>query len=200
MVDLVSGKAYSFAGNKAVPVEIPEDIAAAVSGYREQLVETAVESDDDLMAKYLEGEEITESELRQAIKKGVAANSLVPVLAGSSAKNIGIQTLLDAITNYLPSAAERMPASENVTAAFVFNTVVDPQKGQQTFFRTYSGTIKSDSHVFNVTTSTDERLGQLFSVRGKSQEGVAAVPAGDIGAVVKLSNTHTGDTLGVKET
>ena len=199
VVDLVSRKAYSFSADKVAPIDVPADLASAVATYREQLVETAVESDDDLMAKYLEGEDINEDELRRAIRKGVAASSLVPVLAGSCAKNIGIQTLLDAIADYLPSAAEQLPASSSGVAALVFNTVVDPQKGQQTFFRTYSGTLKSDSHVYNVNTSTDERLGQLFSVRGKSQEGVAEVPAGDIGAVVKLSNTHTGDTLGVKD-
>jgi elongation factor G len=199
VVDLVSGKAYSFSLNKATPIEMPQELAALAARYREQLVETAIESDDDLMAKYLEGEEIKEDELRSAIKKGVAANSLVPVLAGSCAKNIGIQTLLDAITDYLPSAAERTVTSTSVPAAFVFKTVVDPQKGQQTFFRTYSGALRSDSHVYNVNSGTDERLGQLFFIRGKAQEGVSEVPAGDIGAVVKLSNTHTGDTLGAKD-
>jgi elongation factor G len=175
-------------------------MAATVATYRDQLVETAVESDDDLMAKYLEGEEIKEDELRQAIRKGVATSSLVPVLAGSFARNIGVQTLLDAIVDYIPSAAEHLPTTSGGVAALVFNTVVDPQKGQQTFFRTYSGTLKSDSHVYNVSTGTDERLGQLFSIRGKSQESVTEVPVGDIGAVVKLSNTHTGNTLGVKDT
>jgi elongation factor G len=199
VVDLVSGKAYSFSLNKTTPIEVPEELSSLAARYREQLVETAIESDDDLMAKYLEGEEINEDELRSAIKKGVAANSLVPVLAGSCAKNIGIQTLLDAITDYLPSAAERTVASSSVPTAFVFKTVVDPQKGQQTFFRTYSGALKSDSHVYNVNSATDERLGQLFFIRGKAQESVSEVPAGDIGAVVKLSNTHTGDTLGAKD-
>ncbi len=200
VVDLVSGKAYTFSGDKATPTDMPANLADAAARYREQLVETAVESDDDLMSKYLEGEELSEAELRHAIKKGVAERTLVPVLAGSCAKNIGVQTLLDAITDYLPSAAERMPAGASGVTAFVFKTIVDPQKGQQTFFRTYSGSVKSDAHIFNVTTNTDERLGQLFSMRGKTQEGVAEVPAGDIGAVVKLSNTHTGDTLGAKET
>jgi elongation factor G len=199
VVDLVSSKAYSFSLNKVAPIDMPQELAATAAKYREQLVETAIESDDDLMAKYLEGEEIKEDELRAAIKKGVAANSLVPVLAGSCAKNIGIQTLLDAIVDYLPSAAERTVAGTGASTAFVFKTVVDPQKGQQTFFRSYSGTLKSDSHITNVNTGADERLGQLFLIRGKAQESVSEVPAGDIGAVVKLSNTHTGDTLGPKD-
>ncbi|MGO8947650.1 MAG: elongation factor G [Ktedonobacterales bacterium] len=199
VVDLVSGKAFSFSGTKVVPIDMPQSLAATAAGYREQLVERAIESDDELMAKYLEGEEIAEDELRQAIKKAVAANSLVPVLAGSCALNIGIQTLLDAITDYLPSAAVRSPTGTAGATAFVFKTVVDPQKGQQTFFRTYSGSLKSDSHVINLSSNADERLGQLYSMRGKAQESVAEVPTGDIGAVVKLSGTHTGDTLGAKD-
>jgi elongation factor G len=200
VLDLVSGKAYTFAGDKVTPTEVPAELTATAARYREQLVEAAVESDDDLMAKYLEGEEVSEAELRRAIKQGVAANALVPVLAGSLGKNIGVQPLLDAIVEYLPSAAERPGTnSAGPPAAFVFKTIVDPQKGQQTLFRTYSGTVKADSHAYNVNTRTDERLGQTTCVRGKLSEPVAEVPAGDIGLVVKLSNTHTGDTLGTKD-
>jgi elongation factor G len=200
VVDLVSGKAYTFAGDKATAGEMPASVAEAAARFREQLVESAVESDDDLMAKYLEGEELSEAELRQAIRKGVAANTLVPVLAGSTSKNIGIQPLLDAITDYLPSAAERGVTAAGAPTAFVFKTIVDPQKGQQTFFRAYGGAMKSDAHAYNVNTGADERLGQILTVRGKMQEPAAEVPAGDIGMVVKLSNTHTGDTLGAKDT
>lgn len=199
VVDLVSGKAYTFADNKVTVGDMPASVAETAARYREQLVETAVESDDDLMAKYLEGEELSEAEVRQAIKASVAANALVPVLAGSSAKNIGIQPLLDAIAEYLPSAARAAADSTGPAAAFVFKTVVDPQKGQQTQFRVYKGTLKSDERAYNVTTGADERLGQIICVRGKLQEPVSEVPAGDIGAVVKLSNTHTGDTLGAKD-
>jgi elongation factor G len=201
VIDLVSGKAYSFSNDKATETEIPGDMAGRVSSYRESLVETAVESDDDMMSKYLEGEEISEDELRRAIKMGIAGGTLVPVLAGSAAKNIGIQQLLDAIDAYVPSAAERTEVQpEGAPVAFVFKTIVDPQKGTYSFFRTYSGTVKSDSHLFNVNTATDERLGQILCVRGKLQEPAAEVPAGDIGAVVRLSKTHTGDTLGAKDT
>ena len=201
VVDLVSGRAYTFNGDKVTEGDMPPALADAAARYREQLVETAVESDDDLMAKYLEGEELTQDELRKAIRAGVAAGTLVPAVAGSAAKNIGLQPLFDAIVEYLPSAAERMAVSANgVPAAFVFKTIVDPQKGQQTFFRVYSGSLKSDAHVQNVGTGADERVGQIMCVRGKLQEPVPEVAAGDIGAVVKLGNTHTGDTLGAKET
>src|SRR5262249_39261880 len=150
---------------------------------------------------YLEGEELSEAELRQAIKAGVAAGTLVPALAGSVAKNIGIQPLLDAITDYVQSAAERPNIQPGgPPAAFVFKTVVDPQKGQQTFFRVYSGALRTDDHAWNVRTNADERLGQIQTVRGKLSESAQAVQAGDIGMVVKLANTHTGDTLGAKDT
>ncbi|WIG61382.1 MAG: elongation factor G-like protein [Ktedonobacterales bacterium] len=198
VVDLVSGKAFS--GDKATPGELPASMSESVARLRDMLVETAVESDDDLMAKYLEGEDLSEAELRKAIAAGVAANELVPVLAGSTAKNIGIQPLLDALVDYAPSAAARSTGTQSdAPAAFVFKTIVDPQKGQQTYFRVYSGSLKSDAHAFNVSTNTDERLGQILSVRGKQQEPTPEVPAGDIGMVVKLSKTHTGDTLAAKD-
>ena len=201
VVDLISGKAYSYAADKMSEREVPAEVRDIISQYRDKLVEVAVEADDDLMSKYLEGEEITEAELRHAVRAAVAAGALAPVLAGSAAKNIGVQNLLDAITDYLPSAAERSGAgsSDDQPCAFVFKTIVDPQKGTYSYFRVYSGTLKSDAHVFNVDTATDERLGQILMMRGKSQEPVAELHAGDIGAVVKLSKTHTGNTLGARD-
>jgi elongation factor G len=200
VVDLVSGKAYTFADGKVTPDDMPAGLADTAATYREQLVESAVESDDELMTKYLEGEELSEAELRRAIKAGVMTSGLVPVLLGAVSKNIGVHTLLDAITEYLPSAAEAAGAAGGAgPAAFIFKTIVDPQKGQLSFFRTYAGAVKSDAHIYNVNTSTDERLGQLLCVRGKTQEPVPEVPAGDIGAVLKLSNSHTGDTLATKD-
>ncbi|HKV86312.1 MAG TPA: elongation factor G [Ktedonobacterales bacterium] len=196
VVDLVSGKAYTFNADKAVPSDMPAALAEAAERYRGQLVECAVEIDDDLMGKYLEGEEITESELRQAIKRAVASRALFPVLAGSATKNIGVQPLLDAVVEYLPSAAESEGVSANgPVAAYVFKTIVDPQKGQQTIFRVYSGGVKADSHAFNTRTGVEERMGQVQWMRGKSQEPAPEITAGDIGMVVKLTNTHTGDTL-----
>lgn len=202
VVDLISGKAYSFAADKMTEREVPAEMREAIASYRDKLVETAVEADDDLMNKYLEGEEIGEDELRHAVRAATAAGTLVPVLAGSAAHNIGVQNLLDAITSYLPSAAERpgTGGADGQPCAFVFKTIVDPQKGTYSYFRVYSGTLKSDQHVVNVDTETDERLGQILMMRGKSQEPVAEIHAGDIGAVVKLSKTHTGNTLGAKDT
>jgi len=200
VVDLVTGKAFTFSGARAQATDMPSDMAEVAARSRELLIETAVESDDELMAKYLEGEELTENELRRAIQQGVKTGSLVPVLCGSAANNIGIHTMLDAIVEYLPPASETCGDANDAPAAFVFKTIVDPQKGQQSFFRVYRGTFNTDAHAFNVRTNTDERLGQIFSVRGKLQEPVTAAAAGDIGMVVKLSNTHTGDTLGTRDT
>jgi elongation factor G len=201
VVDLISSKAYSFAADKMSEREVPADMREAIAAYRDKLVEVAVEADDDLMNKYLEGEEISEEELRRAVRAATAAGALAPVLAGSAAKNIGVHNLLDAITAYLPSAAERpgTGASDGQPCAFVFKTIVDPQKGTYSYFRVYSGTLKSDAHVSNVDTATDERLGQILMMRGKAQEPVTELRAGDTGAVVKLSKTHTGNTLGSKD-
>ncbi len=201
VVNLVSRKAYTFDGAKVQEGPIPADLEAQVARYREQLIESAVESDDDLMNKYLEGEELSQAEVERAVKAGTASGALIPVLCGSTAKNIGVQTLLDAIVEFLPSAAQSRAAAEanGNLAAFVYKTTADPTRGLITFFRVYGGTLKSDSHAWNARTNTDERIGQLLLVRGKMQETATEVPAGDIGAVVKLSNTHTNDTLSTKD-
>ncbi len=201
VIDLVTGKAYRFSDNTASEIDVPTDMADAVATYREQLVESAVENDDDLMSKYLEGETITGDELHQAIRAGVRAQTLFPVLSGSLQKNIGVQPLLDAIVGYLPAASESAETQpDGAPVAFVFKTIVDPQKGTSSFFRVYSGTIKPDAHLYNVNTGTDERLAQLLCVRGKMQETASEIDAGDIGAVIRLAKTHTGDTLGTKDT
>ncbi len=199
VVDLVSQKGYTFeGGNKVQEVAIPADLQDSISSYREQLIEGAVESDDAIMEKFLEGEELSQEEIVTVIKKGISSGIIIPVLCGSASKNIGVQTLLDAIVDYLPSAAEAAPpevkANGNVTSIFIFKTAA-AQVGTISTFRVYSGTLKPDSHVFNVQTKTDERLGQLIIPRGKQQENATEIAAGDIGAVAKLTNTHTGDTL-----
>ena len=200
VVDVISGKAYSFTADKMAERDLPADMRDDVSRYRDILVEAACEADDGLMSKYLDGAEVETDELRRAVRMAVASGMLTPALAGSAAKNIGVQNVLDAIADYLPSAAERPGVTpDGQPCAFVFKTMVDPQKGAYSYLRVYSGTLKSDSHVFNVDTATDERLGQLLQMRGKTQEPVVEAPAGDICAIVKLSKTHTGNTLGAKD-
>jgi elongation factor G len=203
VVNLVTRKAYTFDGAKVQEGAVPADMEAQVARYREQLIESAVESDDDLMSKYLEGEELSQAEVERAVKAGTTSGVLVPVLCGSAAKNIGIQTMLDALAEFLPGAdvAQKAVASEanGNLAAFVYKTTVDATRGLITFFRVYNGSLKPDSHAWNARTNTDERIGQILLMRGKMQEPATEVPAGDIAAVVKLQNTHTNDTLSTKE-
>ena len=198
VVDLVSQKGYTFEGNKVQEISIPADLQESISSYREQLIESAVESDDEIMEKFLEGEELSNEEILTVIKKGTSTNQLVPVLCGSTNKNVGVQTLLDAIVDYLPSAADAQPedAKEfgDSLSLFIFKTAA-AQVGTVSTFRVYSGTLKPDSHLSNVQTRVDERISQLIVPRGKLQETTTEISAGDFGAATKLTNSHTGDTL-----
>jgi elongation factor G len=187
-----------------------EQTQAAVGPYREMLIEAAAELDDDLIAKYLEGEPLEEAEIARVVRQGIGAGALVPVFCGSATHLHGVGALLHALAQYAPSAAnspmilqdgEQRPGSlEGPLAALVFKTISDPYLGRLNFFRVYSGALASDSHVWNTVKEGEERIGQLFVMRGKQQEPVAKVPWGDIGAVAKLHDTSTGDTLSTKDT
>ncbi|OLB33978.1 MAG: elongation factor G [Ktedonobacter sp. 13_2_20CM_53_11] len=199
VVDLISQKGYTFeGGNKVQEIAIPAELQESIGSYREQLIESAVESDDEIMEKFLEGEELSNEEILSVIKKGTRSGQLIPVLCGAGSKNIAVQTLLDAVVDYLPGAADALPedakAFDDTLSMFVFKTAA-AQVGTISYFRVYSGTLKPDTHVYNVQTKADERIGQLITTRGKTQEPATEIPAGDFGAVTKLTNTHTGDTL-----
>ena len=203
VVDLVSQKAYTFeGGNKVQEIPVPAAIKDRISTYREQLIESAVESDDAMMEKFLEGEELSDEEILSVVKLGTRTGQLIPVLCGSGRKNIGVQALLDAIVDYLPSPVDVLPEDAKAfgknLSIFVFKNAA-AQVGTISTFRVYSGTLKSDTHVYNVRTKADERMAQLVTPRGKNQEPASEIPAGDIGAVAKLSNTHAGDTLAVSK-
>lgn len=199
VIDLVRQKAYTFeGGNKIQEIPIPANLQDRVSTYRDQLLESAVESDDTVMEKFLEGEALSDEEVLTVVKKGTSSGALIPVLCGSATKNLGVQTLLDAVIDYLPSAADAVPADAkafgNDVSLFVFKTA-GAQVGTISTFRVYSGTLKADSHLYNIHTRADERISQLIIPHGKTQESATEISAGDFGAVAKLSNTHTGDTL-----
>ncbi|MBM4466361.1 MAG: elongation factor G [Chloroflexi bacterium] len=209
VVDLIAMKAQQ--GSKAEEREIPASLQDEIDDYRLQLIEAVAESEDELILKYLEGEELTEEEIRRGLKVRIADRSVVPVLCGSATANIGIQPLLQAIIEYLPSPAEvgeivgTNPATgEEETlepnelgplAVLAFKTLADPYVGKLTYFRVYSGLMESDSRVFNSRSGEMERIGQLYILRGKDQIPTDRVRSGDIGAVAKLGNTSTGDTL-----
>ena len=209
VVDLIRMKSYS--GPQWQEGEIPDSLKERAGEFREKLVEAVAETDDDLIAKYLEGEELTEEEIVQGLRTGATGGQVVPVLAGSAGRNLGAARLLDAICHYLPSPLDRehLTAMNPTTkqeetidadptgplAALVFKTSADPYVGKLTYFRVYSGTIYSDSTVWNSTRERQERIGQLYVLRGKNQEPVPHLIAGDIGAVAKLAETTTGDTV-----
>jgi elongation factor G len=206
IVDLVEMKAYT--PNEG---EIPADLLDEAMSYREMLVDAVAEEDDELMMKYLEGEELTNEEVALCLKKALASGKVCPVLCGSSLKNIGITALMDFIVEYLPSPANieeykgklpkadqettRKPSAGEPFSALVFKTLADPYVGKLTLFRVISGTLKSDSQVYNANKDVTERLGQIFLLKGKNQIPVPEVQAGDIAAVAKLQETATGDTL-----
>jgi elongation factor G len=185
--------------------DIPEDMASDAESYREGMIEALAEADDDLCAKYLEGEELTEQEILAALKLGINSGKMVPILAGSALANKSIKQFMDMICDYLPSPADRgavkagdeeiSPDATANLAALVFKTTADPYVGRLSYFRVYSGTIFSDSQAYNANKKRAERVGQLLMIRGKEQTPVTELVAGDIGGVAKLAETATNDTL-----
>jgi len=210
IVDLLAMKSYT--GSPVKEAEIPASLQEQVASYREKLVEAVAEIDDSLIEKYLSGEELTQEELTNGLRQSVVEGKITPVLVGSAIQNVGVASLLDAACGYLPSPKECQvtvvkdstqeeiePSQTAPLTALVFKTSADPYVGKLTYFRVFTGTIESNSQVWNVMQNGVERIGQLFMLRGKNQEPVAKVEAGDIGAVAKLGLTNTGDTLGSKD-
>jgi elongation factor G len=212
VVDLLTMKALLFQGENGAVKEdaIPAEVQAEADDYREKLVEAVAEMNDDLLARYLEGGEISTAELKEALRQGVVSARLFPVLCGSGLRGMGSQTLLDAIVDYLPSPAdrpvvvgshpktrekvERAPDPNAPFSARVFKTVDSPT-GRLSVFAVCSGKVESDSVVYNSTRDIKERFGQMFHLDGKKQQPVASALPGDVIAVAKLKDTHTGDTL-----
>ncbi|MBI4199045.1 MAG: elongation factor G [Chloroflexi bacterium] len=193
---------------------IPEELQGDVAKLGDRLLEAIAETDDALATKYLEGEAIGQDELLKALREAIGQGRFVPVLMGSSLQCLGMRELLDAMVRLLPSPAEvppveangggqeplRLPADpEGPLAALVFKTTADPFVGRLSYFRVFSGALRSDSQVWNVTKGQQERIGQVFVPRGKVQEQVERLVAGDIGAVAKLSAAATGDTLAQRD-
>ncbi len=213
-VDLVHRKAYVWQGDKKTETDIPADLTDEVARRRDQLLEAAAEADDDVLTKYLEGEEISDQELEGCLHRGVRDSILAPVMVSAAHREIGVDGLLDAIIRYFPSPDEEKPinafdgAGKEVEVAQdaggpllarVFKTTADPFVGRLTYFRVFSGKIASHDHVWNAERGEEERIGQVLRVKGKETEPVGVISAGEIGAVAKLVNTHTGDVLSLRD-
>ena len=218
-VDLITMKAVYFddetLGAKYVVDEIPSELRELAQEYREKMIEKLSDHDDGIMEKYLAGEAVTEKEIKSALRKGTIAMTLTPVLCGSAFKNKGVQLLLDAVIDYLPSPLdlppvkginprteaeiERHPDDNEPFSALAFKIMTDPFVGQLTYFRIYSGTLNSGSYVYNSAKDTTERVGRLLKMHANKREEIKAVYAGEIAAAVGLKNTTTGDTLCDKE-
>ena len=214
VVDLLGMKAYYFDGEMGSQVredEIPENLKADVKKYRAELIEKIVENDEAMMNTYLEGGEIPIADLKKALRIGVIGNLVVPVFCGSALKNKGVQILLDAVVDYLPSptdvppvkgtnpkteeSVERETDDDAPFSALAFKLQTDPYVGQLTFFRVYSGTLKAGSYVLNTRTGNKERIGRILRMHSNDREEVDEVYAGTIAAAVGLKDTATGDTL-----
>lgn len=214
IIDLIEMKAYTYKtedGMEFDTVEVPDDMKAKAEEYRAKMIEKVVEVDDELTMKYLEGEEITNEEIKYALRKGTIEVKLHPILCGSALKNKGVQFMLDAVTQYLPSPMDRgdthgthpktgeeivrKPDVTEPFAGLAFKIATDPFVGKLCFFRVYSGTLTAGSYVLNSSTGEKERVGRIVRMHANSREDVDEVSAGDIAAIVGLKKTTTGNTL-----
>ncbi len=214
VIDLIKMKAYTFHNGKTEESDIPSELMSEAEEYRKKLVEKIAESDDTLLERYLEGGGLSEDEIIKGIREGSLTKRFVPVTCGSGLRNIGIPQLFDAVLLCLPSPeemshlvpikgknpkdgkeVERKPLKTSPFSAYVFKTIADPYAGRLSVFRVYSGVLRADSTILNTTTGTKERIGQVFYPMGKKQVPAHTMGPGEIGAVAKLKETFTGDTL-----
>lgn len=210
-VNVVEGEARKFDGNRTITAAMPEGMDEEIAPVREMINEAVAESSEELMEKYFAGEPFTPEETYAALRAGVAAGDIVPVLCGSAYNKLGISSLMNAIGAYFPASdaseeffiakkadgsdARRRVSVNDPLAALVFKTVADPYVGRLSYFKVYSGIMTPDTTVYNSVTESNERIGKIYALVGKKQVEVEKLNAGDIGAVTKLANTGTGDTL-----
>ncbi|QQS60060.1 elongation factor G [Candidatus Falkowbacteria bacterium] len=215
VIDLIEQKAFEFKGQNGeqiTEIEIPADMKEKVDAHRHEMIERVVESDETLTEKYLGGEEITVDEIKKALRKAVIKNEIYPVLCGTALKNIGVQLVLDAVNNYLPSPLDvppieamdpddttkkiEVPVNDDAPfSALAFKIATDPFVGKLCFVRVYSGVLKSGSYVLNSKTGKKERIGRLVRMHANHREEIEAIYSGDIAAVIGLKDTFTGNTL-----
>ncbi|MDD4362652.1 MAG: elongation factor G [Atribacterota bacterium] len=221
IVDLLKMKAYYFKSDSEgkshwEEKEIPEDLSEKANEYRQKMIEAAAEYNDEILMKYLDGEELSQQEIQSCLKGGIIERKIFPVLCGSATKNIGIELLLDFIKDYFPNPVElpdievknindqketrlKRSLEESPFSALVFKTVADPYVGNLTYFRVFSGELNSDSLIYNSTHDIENKVAKIYRMQGKEQSPVTKVIPGGIGAIAKLKKTNTGDTLCDKE-
>ena len=214
IIDLIDMKAdiyYDDMGNDVRVEEIPEDLKEQAQEYHDKLIEAVAETDEELMMKYLDGEELTKEEIKAALRKATISNEIVPVVCGSSYKNRGVQKLLDAIVDYMPAPTDveaikgtnpetgeeedRASSDDQPFSALAFKIMTDPYVGKLCFFRVYSGTVEAGTTVYNSVKDQDERIGRILQMHANNRKDIDICYAGDIAAAVGLKNTTTGDTL-----
>ncbi|MDQ4065035.1 MAG: elongation factor G, partial [Actinomycetota bacterium] len=210
VISVIDDAAYEYdEAGKPKEVEIPDERRARVDEVRTDLLDSVAETNDELLERYLEGGEITHDEIVRAIHEGIDDAAMFPVVVGSATHLIGVDRLLDVIVTAGPSPLDRPPVEgedgstreakpDAPLSALVFKTMTDPYVGRVSFFRVYSGTLRGDTTLHNASKKTDERAGHVFTMRGKNQEQLSEAVAGDIGALAKLSETVTGDTIADK--
>lgn len=196
LVDILKGKAYDFtSGMKEIP--LPEDMADLIEEHKAQLIEAVAESDDELLMKYLEGEELTAEEITEGLKVGIKEATIFPVFAGSALKNYGPALLLDYIAEIIPGAQEFAQETDK-NSALVFKSIADPFVGKLNFIKVMSGSLKAGQNIYNTSKEKDEKINHFMIMRGKESSNQEEVFAGDIAAVSRLQHTGTGDTLAYK--
>ena len=211
LIDMQADIYYDDMGNDVRVEPIPEDMLEKAQEYHDKLIEAVAETDEELMMKYLEGEELTKDEIKAALRKATISNEIVPVVCGSSYKNRGVQKLLDAIVDYMPAPTDvaaikgtnpetgeeedRISSDDQPFAALAFKIMTDPYVGKLCFFRVYSGTLDAGTTVYNSVKDNNERIGRILQMHANNRKDIDTVYAGDIAAAVGLKNTTTGDTL-----
>ena len=211
LIDMQADIYYDDMGNDVRVEPIPEDMQEKAQEYHDKLIEAVAETDEELMMKYLEGEELTKEEIKAALRKATISNEIVPVVCGSSYKNRGVQKLLDAIVDYMPAPTDveaikgtnpetgeeedRISSDDQPFAALAFKIMTDPYVGKLCFFRVYSGTLDAGTTVYNSVKDNNERIGRILQMHANNRKDIDTVYAGDIAAAVGLKNTTTGDTL-----
>ena len=211
LIDMNADIYYDDMGNDVRVEEIPEDLKEQAQEYHDKLIEAVAETDEELMMKYLDGEELTKEEIKKALRKATISNEIVPVVCGSSYKNRGVQKLLDAIVDYMPAPTDveaikgtnpetgeeedRTSSDDQPFSALAFKIMTDPYVGKLCFFRVYSGTVEAGTTVYNSVKDQDERIGRILQMHANNRKDIDICYAGDIAAAVGLKNTTTGDTL-----